>query len=219
MSDLDTPASYGSPKATAQAGQLGYLPVALFGSVMGLAGLSSAWRLAHRMYGMPLWIAQLIGVLAVLAFLMIGFGYAVKWVTGPDAVKAEFNHPIAGNLFGTLFISLLLLPIPLADLSVPFARAVWIVGAIGMIVFAWFVIMRWLSQRQHTLHAHAVPAHGARRPVALSRDHLPLPALVVGPITHGIAIFLLATVTPLLLLLAARTLWGVLRGELEALAH
>ncbi|MCP3710015.1 hypothetical protein M3I54_24045 [Paraburkholderia sp. CNPSo 3274] len=74
MSDLDTQASYGSPQATAQAGQLGYLPVALFGSVMGLAGRSSAWRLAHRMYGMPLWIAQLIGALAMLAFLMIGFG-------------------------------------------------------------------------------------------------------------------------------------------------
>ncbi|MCX5545280.1 hypothetical protein M3A49_38555 [Paraburkholderia sp. CNPSo 3076] len=147
----------------------------MFGSVMGLAGLSSAWRLAHRMYGMPLWIAQLIGVLAVLAFLMIGFGYAMKWVTGPDAVKAEFNHPIAGNLFGTLFISLLLLPIPLADLSVPLA------GSVSC------------AERY--------------------ADHAP------GPITHGIAIFLLATVTPLLLVLAARTLWGVLRGELEALAH
>ncbi|QGZ56633.1 SLAC1 anion channel family protein [Paraburkholderia acidiphila] len=334
---IETQASFGSPQASSQAGRLGYLPVALFGSVMGLAGLSSAWRLAHRLYGMPLWVAQAIGVLAVLAFLMIGTGYAVKWVTGPHAVKAEFNHPIAGNLFGTFFISLLLLPIPLADFSVAFARAVWIVGAIGMIVFAWFVIMRWLSQRQQPSHAtptwivpvvglidiplatpaiqitgvngvlllalavglfFAVPLFtlifsrlmfeepmpnnlqptllillapfavgfsayvtvtgdvdrfadalymltlflltvlvGRLRYLAITcpfrlswwavsfplagsvscaeryADHAP------GPVTHGIAIFLLATVTPLLLLLAARTLWGVLRGELEALAH
>ncbi|PVX84454.1 SLAC1 anion channel family protein [Paraburkholderia unamae] len=334
---IDTPAAYGSPVATAQAGRLGYLPVALFGSVMGLSGLSSAWRLAHRVYGMPLWIAQAIGALAVLAFLLIGFGYATKWLTAPQAVKAEFDHPIAGNLFGTLFISLLLLPVSLADVSVPFARAVWIVGAIGMTVFAWFVIMRWLSQRQHPAHATpawivpvvglidiplAAPAvqvsgiHGFlllalavglffavplftlilsrlmfEEPIAASLQpsllillapfavgfsayvtvvgevdrfadalymltlfllavlagrlrylakacpfrlawwavSFPLAGSAVsavryadhapGVVTHGIAIFLLASVTVLLLAMAARTLWGVLRGELETLAH
>jgi tellurite resistance protein len=334
---IDTPASYGSPVATARVGRLGYLPVALFGSVMGLCGLASAWRLAHRVYGLPLWIAQAIGALAVLAFLLIGFGYAMKWITGPEAVKAEFAHPIAGNLFGTLFISLLLLPIPLADVSVPFARAVWVVGAISMIVFAWFVIMRWLSQRQHPAHATpawivpvvglidiplAVPAiqidgiegflllalavglffavplftlifsrlifeepmATALQPSllillapfavgfsayvnvvgevdrfagALYMLTLFLLTVLVGrlrylakacpfrlawwavsfplagsaaaavryagyapsAITHGIAIFLLASVTVLLLLMAARTLWSVIRGELEALAH
>jgi tellurite resistance protein len=335
--NIDTPASYGSPVTTARVGRLGYLPVALFGSVMGLAGLSSAWRLAHRVYGVPLWIAQAIGALAVLAFLVIGSGYAVKWITGPQAVKAELNHPIAGNLFGTLFISLLLIPIPIADVSLPVARVVWIIGAVGMVLFAWFIVSRWLSQRQNPTHATPawiVPVVGLIDiPLAAPTIHLahidgflmlalavglffavPLftlilsrlmfeeqmatnlqPSLLIllapfavgfsayvtvtgkvdrfadalymltlflltvlvgrlrylasacpfrlswwsvsfplagasgcalryaeqvpGIVTHGIAIFLLATVTALLLAMAVRTSWSAMRGELEALAH
>jgi len=337
MSELiDTPGSYGSPKTEARAGRLGYLPVALFGSVMGLTGLSSAWRLAHRMYGTPLWIAQVFGVLAVLAFLAIGSGYAVKWITGPQVVKAEIEHPIAGNLFGTLFISLLLIPIPIADVSLRVARVIWIIGAVGMIVFAWFIVSRWLTHRQNPAHATPawiVPVVGlidiplAAPSIQLAHIEgflmlalavglffaVPLftlvfsrlmfeepmatnlqPSLLIllapfavgfsayvtvagkvdrfadalymltlflltvlvgrlrylaiacpfrlawwavgfplagstasalryaeqvpGIITHGIAIFLLATVTALLLAMAIRTSWGVMRGELEALA-
>ena len=33
--------------------RLDYLPVGLFGSIMGLAGLSVAWKLAPSMFGLP----------------------------------------------------------------------------------------------------------------------------------------------------------------------
>ena len=39
--------------------QLEYLPVGLFGSVMGLTGLSVAWRLALTHYGGPHWLAPI----------------------------------------------------------------------------------------------------------------------------------------------------------------
>ena len=35
--------------------RLEYIPVGLFGSVMGLTGLSIAWRLARERYGLPEW--------------------------------------------------------------------------------------------------------------------------------------------------------------------
>ena len=99
-----------------------YLPVGLFGSVMGLTGPSVAWRLAHSRYGTPDWVADAIGALAVLAFFAVLAGYVAKSISAPAAVAvavavavaAEFRHPIAGNLFGTILISLLLLPIVLA---------------------------------------------------------------------------------------------------------
>jgi hypothetical protein len=37
--------------------RLDYLPVSFFGAVMGLTGLSIAWRLAYENFGMPGWIA------------------------------------------------------------------------------------------------------------------------------------------------------------------
>jgi tellurite resistance protein len=90
-----------------------YLPVGLFGSVMGLCGLSVAWRLAHVRYAAPEAISLAIAGLAGLAFLVVAVGYAVKSATAFAAVRSEFRHPIAGNLFGTPLISLLLLPIVL----------------------------------------------------------------------------------------------------------
>ena len=95
---------------------LDYLPVGLFGSVMGLTGLSVAWRLAHLRYDVPEGIALVIAGVAVLAFVLVLAGYTVKLVTAFSSVHAEFRHPIAGNLFGTILISLLLLPIVLAPL-------------------------------------------------------------------------------------------------------
>lgn len=129
------------------------LPVGLFGSVMGLTGLSVAWRLAHGLWGVPPWIAQAIGILAMLVFVSVAAGYAIKWATTPAAVVAEFGHPIAGNLFGTAFISLLLLPLVLPPVSLWLARLLWGAGALGMMVFAWWVVTRWMSDRQQIEHA------------------------------------------------------------------
>jgi len=90
--------------------QLDYLPVGLFGSVMGLTGLSVAWRLALAHYGAPAFLAPIapaLGILAMMSFLALLAGYAVKAITAFHLVKAEFNHPIAGSLFGTLLIQLI----------------------------------------------------------------------------------------------------------------
>ena len=135
---------------------LEYLPVALFGSVMGLSGLSVAWRLAAGRYGAPEWFANAIAVLAVLAFAAMGMAYLIKVIAAPDAVRSEFGHPIAGNLFGTMIISLLLLPIIIAPVALRFAQGMWIAGAVLMVGFAWLIIDRWMGNRQQV--AHATPA-------------------------------------------------------------
>ena len=142
--------------ATALPSSIASLPIALFGSVMGLAGLSLAWRAAHGLFGVPTWIGDSIGWLAMLAFVAMAGAYGIKAWTAFDGVRAEFNHPIAGNMFGTPLISLLLLPIPLAGISLSLARATWAAGAIGMTVFAWFAVSRWMQGRQNP--AHATPA-------------------------------------------------------------
>lgn len=168
--------------------RLDYLPVGLFGSVMGLAGLSIAWRLAHARYGAPEWAADGIGIAAIGAFVLLTVGYAVKLVTAPDAARAEFAHPIAGNLFGTFLISLLLLPIILAPASLPLARAMWAVGAVGMVVFAWMIVSRWMSDRQQV--AHATPAW-IIPVVGLLDVPLALPGLGL-PSMHGVMVLGLA---------------------------
>lgn len=168
--------------------QFDYLPVGLFGSVMGLTGLSVAWRLAHASYGAPTWAADAVAAAAAAAFVLVTLGYLAKLAIAPAAVLAEFRHPIAGNLFGTIPISLLLLPILLAPYSLPAAQILWSVGAIGMVAFAWLIVSRWMSDRQQI--AHATPAW-IIPVVGLLDVPLALPGLGLPPM-HGVMVLGLA---------------------------
>ncbi|WP_158813436.1 SLAC1 anion channel family protein [Methylocapsa sp. S129] len=187
--------------------QLDYLPIGLFGSVMGLTGLSVAWRLAYARYGAPEWLSTAIGWVAIAAFVALTLGYAVKLATAPDAVLAEFRHPIAGNLFGTFLISLLLLPIVVAPLSLPIARCLWVVGAVAMVLFAWLMISRWMSDRQQV--AHATPAWIIPL-VGMLDVPLALPSLDLPPL-HGLMVLSLAVglffAVPLFTLIFSRLLF------------
>ena len=167
---------------------LDYLPVGLFGSVMGLTGLSVAWRLASARFGVPEGIALAVASLAVTVFVLLLIGYSIKLVTAFPAVRAEFRHPIAGNLFGTILISLLLLPIVLAPYERLFAQILWVVGAAGMLLFAWLIVSRWMSDRQQIVHATPawiIPV------VGLLDVPLALPTLGLPPL-HGLMVLTLA---------------------------
>lgn len=164
---------------------LAYLPIGLFGAVMGLTGLSVAWRLAAMRYGLPGGIALGIGAVAAIAFVLVSAGYAIKLVTAFDAARDEFRHPIAGNLFGTFLISLLLLPILLQPFAHRLAQILWVLGAAGMLLFAWLIVSRWMSDRQQV--AHATPAWII--PVVGLLD-IPLALPVLGfPPLHALMVF------------------------------
>lgn len=205
MNDLAIPADQAPAPVAAR--RFDYLPVGLFASVMGLEGLSRAWRLAGVHFGLPGWPADSLALAGIAAFVALAAAYAVKALVAPDAVKTEFDHPIAGNLFGTIFISLLLLPFGLAPLSLAAARAAWAAGALGMLGFAWLIVSRWLSDRQQVAHATPawiVPVVGLLD-VPLAMPVLDLPGL------HGLAVFSVAVglffAVPLFTLIFSRLLF------------
>ena len=134
-------------------GRLAYLPVSLFGSVMGLCGLALAWRLAATEFGLPAWIGEVFGLLGAGVFIAMTLCYGIKCVESPAAVRAEFAHPVAVNFFGTPIISLLLLPAVFAPYSVALATVLWVAGTVSMLGFAWLIVSRWMSVRQQVVHA------------------------------------------------------------------
>ncbi|MYN08065.1 SLAC1 anion channel family protein [Pseudoduganella aquatica] len=133
-----------------------HLPVNLFASVMGLSGLALAWRLAAKTFGADIAIANGIGMLAITAFLLLAAGYLVKAASYPDAVCKEFTHPVAGNFFGTITISLLLLSTLLDRYSPVLQQAVWTMGVASTIVLSFIVVNRLLRGSAAT--GSAVPA-------------------------------------------------------------
>ena len=119
---------------------LAYLPVSLFGSVMGLCGLALAWRLAAIEFALPGWVGEALGCAAAAVFVALVLAYATKCLRSPTAVRAEFAHPVAANFFATPIISLLLLPAVVAPYSVALANVLWVAGTIAMLGFAWLII-------------------------------------------------------------------------------
>ncbi len=186
---------------------LDYLPVGLFGAVMGLSSLSVAWQIAGTRYQVPLWIASAIAAAAVSVFVVLCAGYTVKAVTAFGAVRAEFRHPVAGNLFGLFPISLLLLPILVEPYAHRLAQGLWLLGAAIMVWFAWLTVGRWIGNQQHLAHATPawiVPVAGLLN-VPLAEPYLSLPSV------HGLTRFALATglffTVPLFTILFARLLF------------
>jgi len=139
--------------SVAPPGRFAWLPVGLFGSVMGLIGMSVAWKIAHEHFGCWIEVSWAFEALAVLAFALMSLGYACKLATAPQAVGAEFRHPIGSNLFATFLISVVLLPGFIVPLSLSVARGVWLLGAASTTLFAWFIIDRWIRFPQQVVSA------------------------------------------------------------------
>ncbi|MEP6504654.1 MAG: SLAC1 anion channel family protein [Betaproteobacteria bacterium] len=132
------------------------LPVNLFASVMGLSGLALAWRFAHASLGVPAGVGEAIGAFALGVFVLVSAGYLAKLALHPQAVRAEFAHPIAGNFFGTIAISLLLVSALVGPYSASAALALWSTGALAAFVLGFVVVSRLLEGRVEA--SHVVPA-------------------------------------------------------------
>ncbi|QGQ97635.1 C4-dicarboxylate ABC transporter [Paenibacillus psychroresistens] len=137
-------------------GSVQFLPVNLFASVMGVSGLSLAWRQASKLFGTSLVIADIIGIVAVLMFIALSIGYISKWVLYPQKVVDEFMHPIIGNFFGTITIAILLLSTVLGTYSQELGQIIWIIGTATTLLLSFVFVSRLLNGDQEPVNA--VPA-------------------------------------------------------------
>lgn len=126
-------------------GSVRFLPVSLFASVMGISGLSLAWRQASNLYGTSHAIADIIGIVAVLVFVGLSIGYLSKWVLYPQVVKDEFAHPVIGNFFGTITISILLLSSVIDTYSQKSGQLIWVIGTVLTLALSFVIVTRLLS--------------------------------------------------------------------------
>lgn len=168
----------------------------LFASVMGLAGLSLAWRQASQEFGVSLAISEAAGVVALAVFAVLAAGYLAKAILHPDAVLSEYRHPVAGNFFGTITIAILLLSSVIAPFSAPLSQAVWTLGSALTAALSFVIAARLLKGKIDA--AHAVPAWFipgvATLDIAVTGGTMPMPW------AHEINVFALAVGTMIALL-------------------
>lgn len=142
----------------------------------GIRSLSLAWQSASEYVAYAQMIGAVIGGFAILVFIALVAGYLTKWVKYPAAVKAEFNHPISGNFFGTVTIALLLLSAVVGSASTLISQGLWMLGSLLTMILAAIVLSRLLSGNQES--QYAVPAWlipgVAALDIAVTGAHMPM---------------------------------------------
>ena len=135
------------------------LPIAVFGAVMGLAGLGLSARAASTVlpgvlrapaYFTEPWVA-----LGVLAFAFLGISYLVKILRYPGAVLEEFTNPLSLGFCGALPVGMFLVAGGLAPYAFFLGNLVWWTGFGLLLAFQVWALMRWLSGGIDLVHINA----------------------------------------------------------------
>src|SRR3982751_3955169 len=107
---------------------LEFLPVSLFGAVMGLTALCFAWRIAGKVWHVSGLTGEIIGALAILVFILLTTAYIAKWIRHRPSVTREFQNPVSLGFFGTVTISVMLIPGILLPYTPALAGIIWLAG-------------------------------------------------------------------------------------------
>jgi tellurite resistance protein len=137
--------------------RLQHFPVPFFAVVMGLAGLTLAWKRAEVVFHPPFAVSGYLEFVAAAAFLAIALTYGLKLARHPGEVRREWHHPVRINFFPTISIGLILLSIVFVDRYFEAARAVWVLGSGLQLVFTIYVINAWIH-RSNIEVGHVNPA-------------------------------------------------------------
>src|SRR6056297_199003 len=132
-------------------------PVTLFTIVMGMAGLALALRAGEISLGLRHLASGTIYLLTLALFAVIASGYAAKVIRFPQAVRAEWAHPVKLAFFPAISIGLLLLAAATLPISLPASHVMWVMGATGQGILTLAVISGWIGTRSF-LHGHLSPA-------------------------------------------------------------
>ncbi len=124
-------------------GRLPNLPVPLFATVMGMAGLTLAWRTGEIVWDGPSTISAALTGLTTVLFIFLAIAYLSKLKGWPDKVKEEFNHPVKLNFFAATSISLILLSMLWLPVAEGWALALWIVGVIAHLLLTLTAMAHW----------------------------------------------------------------------------
>lgn len=144
---------------TAPHSRLEHFPISFFAVTMGIFGLCLALRAAGL--DMP---SKGVGFAAIAVLAALFATLLAQALRYPQALKAEWAHPIKLAFFPAASISLLLMATFLHDIAPGIADVTWIIGAVAQAVLTIVVISAWIGHRAfgpgHLSPAWFIPAVG-----------------------------------------------------------
>ncbi len=144
MTETDTP-------------RLKAFPVAWFAMIMGLGGLTIAWRKAEDLLTLPISVSPWLLGLTTAMFILLAAMYAVKLVKYRAAAIAEWGHPVKMNFVPTVSIALILLSIAWQPVSLPYSKLLWLSGTVLHLILTLYVMTQWMHHSKFEI-THINPA-------------------------------------------------------------
>src|SRR5262249_32980414 len=112
------------------------VPASLFGMVLGVAGLSNAWRVAGHIWNIPALIADILMVAAVIIWAVLTLLFALKWIFARAEALSEVRHPVQCCFIGLAGVSTLLIALGALPQSRIAAIILFGIGALFTFGFA-----------------------------------------------------------------------------------
>ncbi|MYM56723.1 SLAC1 anion channel family protein [Thalassovita mangrovi] len=144
--------------------RLEHYPVTFFAIVMGMTGLALALHAAELAFSFGSTASTVAYYAALFIALLAAMGYIAKAMQYPQAVVAEWKHPVRLAFFPAISISLLLLGTASMPRSEALAEAFWIAGMLAQGGLTIAVVAGWIGARAfqtgHLSPAWFIPAVG-----------------------------------------------------------
>jgi tellurite resistance protein len=193
------------------------VPASFFGIVLGLSGLATGWRGAHRVWGLPATVGEVLAFAAIFVWAVLIVLYGLKWLAAREDAISEFGHPVQCCFIGLVGVATSLVAGNLLPYCLPAATVLFALGAAFTLLFAiWRTGGLWRGEREHnaTTPVLYLPTVAGSFVTAAVAAALGYPDW--GQLAFGAGLFSWLAVESVLLhrLLTAATLPGPLRPTL-----
>src|SRR5699024_7288309 len=130
---------------------LQFVPITLFASVMGIAGLTITYRLLEGIFIIDNYLSFIMTLFVTLLFLLqIGI-VLYRLLMFKQMIKSDLQHPVHINFYGTISISLFLLATLYMDISIMLSFIVWLIGAFFQIGLTLYLLSTLFWEREYSI--------------------------------------------------------------------
>ncbi|PLX35057.1 MAG: C4-dicarboxylate ABC transporter [Hyphomicrobiales bacterium] len=137
--------------------RLARLPFSIFAVIMGLAGLTIATEKMEQHLHSSHMLSHAMTALVVFLFAGLALLQLLRLARHPQAIRAEWSHPVRISFFPAAAIGLLLLSVALIPHHPNLSFVFWATGAVLQFILAFMVINTWINATHFEPH-HVNPA-------------------------------------------------------------
>jgi tellurite resistance protein len=128
--------------------RLPLVPAGFFGFVLGLGGLTNAWRTAHRVWGLPASIGEAFAAITMVVWAILTALFLLKWILARDAAIEEARHPVQSGAIALAGVSTMLVAVTVLPWSRTATIVLFVIGLASASAFGvWQTGRYWQGNR------------------------------------------------------------------------